>query len=177
VAVTGSNGSGKTTLLRVVAGLLVPGRGRIEWSDGDGTLARGAARARLGLVSPELALYEDLTARENFAFFAAARGTAWRDADTDVWLERLGLPGRSDERLAGFSSGMKQRVKLAVALCGRPALVLLDEPGSNLDDAGRSALDALVREIKRTALVVVATNDATEAAWGDTRFDLGGGAR
>jgi len=172
IAVTGANGSGKTTLLKVVAGLLAPGRGSIAWLEGERALKPRDARAGLGFVSPEIGLYEDLSARENLAFFAEARGLAWSGADTDRWLARLGLTGRGDDRLAGYSSGMKQRVKLAFALMARPSLVLLDEPGSNLDDAGRTLLAGLVTEAARTALVVVATNDPAEAAWARAKVEL-----
>ena len=172
IAVTGSNGSGKTTLLKVVAGLLAPGRGSIAWFAEGRALKVHEARARLGLVSPELALYEDLTARENLAFFAAARGQAWGPAESERWLARLGLSGRGDDRLASYSSGMKQRMKLAFALMARPPLVLLDEPGSNLDDAGRALLAGLVEEAGRESLVVVATNDPAEAAWAGARIEL-----
>jgi len=172
IAVTGANGSGKTTLLKVVAGLLAPGRGSIAWvSEGRGLKVQ-EARARLGLVSPELSLYEDLTARENLAFFAAARGQAFGQDDADRWFARLGLTGRGDDRLASYSSGMKQRMKLAFAMMGEPPLLLLDEPGSNLDDAGRTLLAGLVEEAARTSLVVVATNDPAEAAWAGARVEL-----
>jgi len=172
IAVTGANGSGKTTLLKVVAGLLAPGRGSVAWNDEGRALKAQEARARLGLVSPEIALYEDLTARENLAFFAAARGQAWTDTDADRWFARLGLSGRGDDRLASYSSGMKQRMKLAFAMMAHPPLLLLDEPGSNLDDAGRALLASLVEEAARTALVVVATNDPAEAAWAGARVEL-----
>jgi heme exporter protein A len=172
IAVTGANGSGKTTLLKVVAGLLAPGRGSVAWIDGGRALKAHEARARLGLVSPEIALYEDLTARENLAFFAAARGQVLARADGDRWFTRLGLDGRGDDRLASYSSGMKQRMKLAFAMMAHPPLLLLDEPGSNLDDAGRALLAGLVEEAARTALVVVATNDPAEAAWAGLRVEL-----
>jgi heme exporter protein A len=172
IAVTGANGSGKTTLLKVLAGLLAPGRGTVEWSEGGRTLKAPAARARLGLVSPEIGLYEDLSALENLAFFAAARGQAWNEAEGESWLARLGLAGRGGERLSGYSSGMKQRVKLAFAMMGEPGLLLLDEPGSNLDEAGRSTLERMVEDAARRALVVVATNDPAEAAWAGRRIEL-----
>ena len=172
IAVTGANGSGKTTLLKVVAGLLAPGRGSIAWHAEGRALKPREARQGLGFVSPEIGLYEDLSARENLAFFAEARGLPWSDSESRRWLDRLGLAGRGDDRLAGYSSGMKQRVKLAFALMARPALVLLDEPGSNLDEAGRVLLAGLVEEAARAALVVVATNDPAEAAWAQSRVEL-----
>jgi heme exporter protein A len=172
VTVTGRNGAGKTTLLKVIAALLRPGRGTLRWEDGAGTLTPAAARRRLGFAGPELGLWEDLTALENLAFGARVRGLAWSEPDGAAWLERLGLTGRGHERLSAYSSGMKQRVKLAFALLGAPALVLLDEPGSNLDDEGRVAVERLVREAAERALVVVATNDPAEAAWGRTGIAL-----
>jgi heme exporter protein A len=172
VAVTGANGSGKTTLLKVLAGLLEPGRGAVEWTENGRALKPAEARARLGFVSPEIGLYEDLSALENLAFFASARGQAWSGVDGERWLVRLGLEGRGHERLAGYSSGMKQRVKLAFALMANPGLVLLDEPGSNLDLAGRTLLARLVAEAAQGALVVVATNDPVEAAWAASAIEL-----
>jgi heme exporter protein A len=174
VAVTGPNGAGKTTLMKTLATLLAPGRGTLRHESGGRTLEVREARRQLGFAGPELALYDDLGALENLAFFARARGLAWSAADGRAWLERLGLAGRGEERLATFSSGMKQRIKLAFALQGRPALVLLDEPGSNLDAAGRAQVEALVREAAAEALVVVATNDEAEARWGAARLELAG---
>jgi heme exporter protein A len=172
VAVTGRNGSGKTTLLRVLAGLLRPGRGQVTWHDGTKALGRVEARRRLGLLGPEVELYEELSALENLAFFAEARGLPWSDRHGEAWLDRLGLGGRGRERVGGFSSGMRQRVRIAFAFQAHAGLVLLDEPGTSLDDAGRSLLRELVREAEQTALVIVATNDALEAAWGATSIRL-----
>ena len=172
VGVTGPNGAGKTTLLKLLAALLRPGRGTLGWELGGRLLAAREVRARVGFAGPELGLYEDLGALENLAFLARARGFPWSDADGEAWLERIGLTGRGHERLASYSSGMKQRVKLAFALSGRPPLVLLDEPGSNLDAAGRTLARELVEEAARESLVVVATNDEQEARWGAVRLDL-----
>ena len=172
VAITGRNGSGKTTLLRVLAGLLRPGRGAVTWHDGERAMSRVEARRSLGLLGPEVEMYEELTALENLAFFAEARGLAWSDRHGDAWLDRLGLGGRGRERVGGFSSGMRQRVRLAFAFQAHPSLVLLDEPGTSLDDAGRALLRELVREAAERSLVVVATNDAMEAAWGTSSIRL-----
>ena len=174
VAVTGPNGAGKTTLLKVLAALLRPGRGAVRWEDEGQALAARDARGRIGFAAPELGLWEDLTGLENLAFLARARGQAWSAAEGQGWLERVGLAGRGHERVQTYSSGMKQRLKLACALAGRPRLVLLDEPGSNLDAEGRAITETLVAETARETLVVVATNDATEAGWGTSCLELGG---
>ncbi|MGH7725189.1 MAG: ABC transporter ATP-binding protein [Candidatus Eiseniibacteriota bacterium] len=172
VAVTGPNGSGKTTLLKVLAGLLVPGRGRIEWEDGGKALGVRDVRARLGFAGPEIGLYEDLTGAENLEFFAAATGRSWNGSESRTLLDRFGLADRGGDRVMGYSSGMKQRLKLAFAVQAEPALLLLDEPGSNLDDDGRARLVRMVAETGRQALVVVATNDPEEASWAGTRLSL-----
>jgi heme exporter protein A len=172
VAVTGPNGVGKTTLLKVLAGLLRPGRGEVRWEDAGRTLAAREARHRVGLAGPEIGLYEDLSALENLAFFARARGLVWNEAEGRERLRRVGLEGRADERVSAYSSGMKQRAKLAFAFQGRPTLVLLDEPGANLDAEGRARTAALVRDAAVEALVVVATNDEGEAAWAERRLEL-----
>ena len=174
VAVTGPNGAGKTTLLKVLAALLRPGRGGVRWEEGGRALAPREARAAVGFAGPELGVWEDLTALENLGFFARARGRRWSDAAGRERLERLGLAGRGGERVASYSSGMKQRLTLALALGDAPPLVLLDEPGTNLDAEGRGLVAQLVREAAEAALVVVATNEAGEAAWaGERRIELG----
>ena len=172
VCVTGPNGAGKTTLLKVIAALLRPGRGVVRWEEEGKRLTAGETRSRVGFAGPEIGLYEDLGALENLAFLARARGLRWNAAEACAWLGRVGLAGREHERLAAYSSGMKQRMKLAFALSARPPLVLLDEPGSNLDAAGRALVRELVEEAACTALVVVATNDDVEAQWGTLRLEL-----
>ncbi len=114
--VTGNNGAGKTTLLKVVAALLHPGRGAMRWENGTGeALTAAGARSHLGFAGPEIGLWEDLTALENFAFGARARGLAWSAADGAAWLERLGLsrprrraPGRL---LLGDEAAGEDRVR------------------------------------------------------------------
>ncbi len=175
LVVTGSNGSGKTTLIRLLAGLLQPQRGRHRLVMDGHEVPPGRRRDVVGLVAVDMALYEELTARENLEFFAAARGLpnpkelAWRG------LEQVGLGPRSRDRVGAFSSGMKQRLKLAFALQHQPALLLLDEPGSHLDEEGRELLHELAQEQGRRALLVVATNDSEEMKLGDTKVELRGG--
>lgn len=172
VAVTGPNGSGKTTLLKVLAGLLVPGRGSVAWEEGGRSLARRQARGHVGFAGPEIGLYEDLTAVENLGFFAMARGLAWDPKRAKALLDRVGLDDRGGDRVASYSSGMKQRLKLAFAVLTGAGLLLLDEPGMNLDEEGRARLSALVEEEARKALVIVATNDRAEAEWGRDTLTL-----
>ena len=172
VAVTGPNGSGKSTLLRIVAGLLRPQRGACELTLEGRALGRDARRAGIGLATPELSFYEELTVGENLVFAAEARGLADAHDAVGVALERVGLAARAGDLVPELSSGMRQRLRLAFALLGRPALVLLDEPSSHLDDEGRATVARVVDEQARAGLVIVATNDEREMRLGAQRIEL-----
>ena len=165
VAVTGPNGSGKSTLVRILAGVLRPTRGTVALTV-DGTEVAPRDRPfRTGLVAPYLNLYDRFSPRENLSFIARARRLPGADRAVESALDQVGLAARMDDLVATFSSGMKQRVRLAAAvLCG-PDVLLLDEPGSNLDDAGRAVVDRIVASsVEAGRVVIVATNDAAEAA-------------
>jgi len=170
VAVTGSNGSGKSTLLRIVAGLLQPSAGRCEVTVGGRTLSTGTRRDAVGFASPDLAFYGELTVLENLAFAAEARGGP--APDLAPALDAVGLSARGGDRVRALSTGMHQRLRVAFALLHRPALLLLDEPGSHLDDEGRAVIDALIERERHRALVLLATNDEREARLGDRHIAL-----
>jgi ABC-2 type transport system ATP-binding protein len=136
----GPNGAGKSTLIALVTGLLEPLEGRVRVAGGDPRLP--AARAALGLAPQELALYEDLSARENLHFFGRVQGLkgARLKERAERVLEETGLAGRAGERVAAFSGGMKRRLNLAAALLHEPDLLLLDEPTAGVDPQSRNAL-------------------------------------
>ena len=169
LAVVGANGSGKSTLLLVLAGVVAPTAGRVALSVGGRDVPDDARPLAVGLVAPALQLYEPLTARENLAFLAQARRL--EAASVEAALERVGLLPRADEPLSTFSTGMRQRMRIAAAVLHRPAVLLLDEPGATLDAAGRALVAGLVAE--PGAVVVVATNDPDEAALCPRRLTLG----
>jgi len=165
LSISGRNGSGKTTLLRIIAGLLRPSGGSVECGEGDEPPWQPARlRRELGYVSPDLALYESLSARENLDFFARVRGCT---RDPDELLDYVGLGGRGDEPIRSFSSGMRQRLKLAFALQASPRVLLLDEPGVTLDEAGREVVVRAVAEQRPRGVVLLASNDPEEVALGD----------
>jgi heme exporter protein A len=175
LVVTGANGSGKTTLMRALAGLLRPERGSHRLQV-DGRLIPPARRfERVGLVAVDMALYEELTARENLEFFASARGLADPRGTARAGLALVGLERRADDRVGAFSSGMRQRLKLAFALQHEPALLLLDEPGSHLDEDGRALVAVLAEAQARRGLLVMATNDEREIPAYAQRVQLRGG--
>ncbi|SHK48427.1 heme ABC exporter ATP-binding protein CcmA [Rhodothermus profundi] len=173
LAVTGPNGSGKSTLLRILAGVLRPSSGEVRLQVNGRWIEATDRPFHVGLAAPYLQLYDGFTARENLAFIARARGLAEGSRWVEHWLERVGLRAFADEPVAIFSSGMRQRLRLAAALLTNPPLWLLDEPRSNLDKAGHQLVESLLAEAQQQGrLVVVATNDANEAAACMLQVDL-----
>ncbi len=162
VAITGANGSGKSTVVKLVAGLLRASKGQIALHIGATDESDPARRRRLcGYVSPDLTLYPELTARENLQFFCDVRGVSQQNIAST--LERVGLSGREDDPIGQYSSGLRQRVKLALAVLFEPPVLLLDEAGLALDDKGVALVADLVAEQqKRGGLTLIATNDSRE---------------
>ena len=175
VAITGANGAGKSTLLRIVAGLLRPSAGTLRLREDGRALGPAARRLRVGFASPELQFYDELSAAENLEFAGRARGLADPPGAAREALARVGLEARALDRVPALSSGMRQRLRLAFALLGRPRLLLIDEPGSHLDEPGRAALRAIVNEERRHGLVLVAGNEEGDRSLGDQRIELHGG--
>jgi len=174
LVVAGPNGSGKSTLLRLVAGLVRPGSGSISLEiDGTDVSDPGSRRRAVGLVAPEIALYPELSGRENLDYFDALRGRTGLPAGE--LLEAVGLGKRGGDLVSAYSTGMRQRLRIALALRHRPRVLLLDEPGLALDAKGGEMLRTLVDAHREAGnLVLVATNDSREAAWGDRTIVLAG---
>ncbi len=157
----GPNGAGKTTLLRMLMGLIAPDAGSIELLgqqlDGSGALALHG----VGGFVEEPAFYPYLSARVNLRLLARLDGSAGPAAGGSVEsaiadaLTRVGLERRGDDRVAGYSTGMRQRLGIAAALLRAPRLLLLDEPTSGLDPAGARAVAALVRELAGDGVAVL----------------------
>jgi heme exporter protein A len=146
----GPNGAGKTTLLRVLAGLLRPHGGVVE------------RRGSVGLVAHHSMLYDALTARENLAFFAQLYGGDSQGRAAEL-LERMGLSAWADERVAAFSRGMIQRLAIARALLPEPAILLLDEPLTGLDDRSSvKVLEVLGELQQRGRALLVASHQLAE---------------
>ena len=178
LVLTGANGSGKSTLLGILCGLLRPSRGEVRYLNDQGhTLPRPAWRCFLGVVAPAMAVYEELDAMENLLFFARVRGSR-SDRLRETCRQALVTVGLDPDRstpVRGFSTGMQQRLKIAQAMLHDPSVLLLDEPGSNLDPDGQDWLRVWVQEQqKRGTTIVLATNDRVEMGWGSRRVTLPG---
>ena len=169
--VAGPNGSGKSTLLKIAAGLLAPSEGRLEFRDAMEVIQKENRRHFLYMVSPDLSFYEELSARENLQFFLSLLGR--RSVRVIETLAQVGLKGREDDEVAGFSLGMRQRLKYALAFLLEPKFLLLDEPTVNLDESGIKIVVELLAEQKKRGLALVATNDPNEYGWGDKKLELG----
>jgi ABC-type multidrug transport system ATPase subunit len=174
VAVTGENGSGKSTLLRILAGLMRPTRGATTLEVGGVAVPPRERRHHVGLATPELSFYEEFTAEENLRFAAEARGLPNVKPAIDDALARTGLAPRAGDRVAEFSSGMKQRLRLGFAILHGPAVLMLDEPGAHLDDEGKAVVERLLLAHSATGLVVVATNEPREIEVASHRIQLSG---
>ena len=174
LVVVGPNGAGKSTLLLVIAGLLRPTRGQVVVSVDGKALPYENRRQWLGMVAPDLTLYQELTALENLRFFERVRGRVPREADLEALLERVGLEGRERDLVGTYSSGMRQRLKYAFALAHAPKVLLLDEPTANLDASGVSMVEEVIAEQRRRGVLVLATNEPEEARFGDHCVALGG---
>jgi ABC-2 type transport system ATP-binding protein len=160
LAVLGPNGAGKSTLFGCLLGFTLPTSGEILLN---GYPVTAAERARFGYSAERIALYPQLTVKDNAAFFAELKGFSVSEAERQ--LKRVGLASVSKLRARQLSKGMLQRLGLAIALCAEPELLVLDEPFNGLDPALLSTLQAILREERargRTLLVSTHTLSAVE---------------
>ena len=175
LVITGPNGSGKSTLLAILCGLLRPTRGTINHVVNGRETARERWRRHLGVVAPAMSVYEELDAMENLRFFARVRGMHDAEQRCHECLELVGLEVGRRTPVRGYSTGMTQRLKIAQALLHDPPALFLDEPGSNLDPAGKEWLGEYVHGLAAVGkTVVVATNDRHEMEWGQQHVALAG---
>jgi len=162
----GPNGAGKTTTVGCICGLLTPSAGRVKVGGHDVVRDGAAARAQLGVVPQELALYDDLSARENLAYWGGAQGLRnpkLRDRIQQV-LELAGLEDRSREPVKRFSGGMKRRLNFGCGILHSPKVLLLDEPTVGVDPQSRVRLLELVRAEARAGTCVLYTTHYMEEA-------------
>jgi heme exporter protein A len=172
LAIAGWNGSGKSTLLRIIAGLVRPSMGHVDMSFENEPIPKESHRRFLGMVAPAMALYEELTAMENMEFFCKVRGIAYNRRTCLAMMDRVGLSEHSGKICRNYSSGMKQRLKLVQAILHAPPLLLLDEPGCNLDSKGMRIVEDITRQQRQTGMTVIASNEKREVDYADRVINL-----
>jgi ABC-2 type transport system ATP-binding protein len=162
----GPNGAGKTTTISMLSGLLRPDAGEIHVAGRRMHPSAMDAKALVGLVPQELAIYPDLSARENLVFFGRLHGMSRSDlpARIDEVLEVIGLAERADDRAETFSGGMKRRLNIGIGLLHRPTLLVLDEPTVGVDPQSRNAILTSVEELATAGMAVLYTTHYMEEA-------------
>jgi ABC-2 type transport system ATP-binding protein len=164
----GPNGAGKSTTIGCISGLLAPTRGRIRVCEHDVVHDGLEARSRMGVVPQELALYEDLSARENLRYWGGAYGLRGGRLEerTDAVLEQVGLADRAREAVKKYSGGMKRRLNFACGVLHQPQVLLLDEPTVGVDAQSRVRILDLIRDQARSGACVLYTTHYMEEAEG-----------
>ena len=154
----GPNGSGKTTLMKIVATLLEPDAGRVVMNDLELVTNKERARRMLGYLPQEFGFYPSLTSEQTLDYFAKLKGV-WHPKERrsliGALLEKVNLSAERNQRVGGFSGGMRQRLGIAQALIGEPELLIVDEPTAGLDPEERMRFHNLLAETVREGTVVI----------------------
>jgi heme exporter protein A len=163
VAITGRNGSGKSTLLKVLANLIKPNKGKVCILDNNKEVISDKVHLYLGMIAPYINLYDELTAYENLEFFfdLKCKSEIFIDKKERIkyLLDKINLYSRRNDEVKNYSSGMKQRVKLAFAIINDPKILLLDEPRTNLDVEGIDLVYKVAEEQIKNGILILATNE------------------
>jgi ABC-type multidrug transport system ATPase subunit len=161
-AVLGPNGSGKSTLLKVLSGHLSPSKGAVLFENQGNKTAPEEVYRHISYAAPYIELIEEFTLEEALKFHAGLKPLLPGCTPSKLY-ELLALPRARSKEIRFFSSGMKQRVKLALAVCSDTPILLLDEPATNLDTQGVQWYKNLVADYAADRLVVIASNDPHDA--------------
>jgi ABC-type multidrug transport system ATPase subunit len=170
-AILGANGSGKSTLLQVLNGSLVPSEGAIKYFDSDKEVEAGDVFDYLSLAAPYLEVIEEFSLNEMIAFhfkFKQFKAGMDKNAVADI----LNLEGSRNKLIKYFSSGMKQRLKLALAFCADTPMLMLDEPTSNLDTQGIDWYLGLIEKYSENRLTIVCSNQGHEYSFCENRLNI-----
>ena len=166
-ALIGNNGSGKSTLLQVIAGYASLSKGNISWGEYD----TNSIYQQISIAAPYLELIEEFTTIEQIEFhekFKPLSGVLTHDE----LIELVGLKAAADKQIRYFSSGMKQRLKLALAIFSDTPILLLDEPCSNLDKEGYALYQTMIYKYAMNKLIIVGSNDPQEYTFCNTQINL-----
>ena len=172
LAITGKNGSGKSTLIKILSAIHTQTTGTIILNINGNVIERSQYYSYIGLVSPYLNLYDEFTGYENLKIISSIRGQSDRTKIDDT-LKKVGLYERRNDMLRIYSSGMKQRLKIAFAILHDPIVLLLDEPTDNLDTEGIKIVDEIVSNQKKDKILVIATNNEYEKSYCEEEIRIG----
>ncbi len=164
LTVLGPNGSGKSTLLRILAGLMLPSEGVVNRPP-------GSVRETTGYTALDQAVYPGLTGAEHLVSVGRTRKLA--DPKLGL-LDELGLAAAKDQIASQYSTGMRGRLKLALAIQAQPQVLILDEPTASLDDSGRALVDEVIARQRQRGAVILATNDPADRKWSTLELTLNG---
>ncbi|NND07842.1 MAG: ABC transporter ATP-binding protein [Saprospiraceae bacterium] len=156
--IAGSNGSGKSTLLQIISGFMTPTTGELTYSRGSAKLLPDEFNCTISYAAPYVSLVEELTVREAIEFQNRCRSRSQQLSAEQVLIQAE-MEGVQDRYLNQLSSGMMQRIKLALAIMSSSEVLLLDEPTSFLDEKSRQWFEKQLERHRKNRLVVIATND------------------
>ena len=170
-AITGSNGSGKSTLLQVIAGSLTHNEGTVEITNNEQGIINNEQLYRyIAIAAPYLELVEEMTAKEMLGFHTQFKPLVLPIAEI---LQLVGLEKATGKQIRYYSSGMKQRLKLAQAFFSNTPILLLDEPTTNLDLDGIALYHQLINNYTGNKLVIVSSNDKQEYDFCEEVIEIG----
>ena len=167
-ALLGPNGSGKSTLMQALSGILSLSEGQISFQENNSTIEVEDVFNAVSFSAPYLELVEEFTLQEMIAFHLQFKKPIQKQ---DI-IALLGFEKHKNRLIKVFSSGMKQRLKLALAFCSDTPILLLDEPCSNLDDQGIAWYQQLLQNYTANRLVIIASNQLHEYEWCQNRLNI-----
>ena len=171
VALLGPNGSGKSTLMKTLSGQLTPSKGKLTYRVADAAVPTDRIYRHLSYAAPYIELIEEFTLREAIDFHRQFKPLL-STLNTDALIELLDFKRSRDKEIRNFSSGMKQRLKLALACTTDSALLLLDEPTTNLDEQGMQWYRELIERFGKGRTIIVASNVAVDYAFCDRQLSI-----
>lgn len=170
-AITGSNGSGKSTLLQILGGSMIASEGTIDWHNDTASLDENKVHTAISFVAPYLEVVEEMTLTEFLSFHAHFKPFIYGLSIKEI-IEKVGLQNAAEKQIRYYSSGMKQRVKLAQGIFSDVPVLLLDEPCTNLDSAGIQLYKNLVAEFCNGKTIIVSSNDINEYSFCETEVNI-----
>jgi len=169
--ITGPNGSGKSTLMKMLSGFSTPSKGQIEFKSAGSKISIGEVFNSVTFAAPYIELIEEMTVQELMDFHHVLR--PFKDYDLTIKaLKDLPFKGLVQKRIGELSSGMRQRIKLLLAIMTDTSVILLDEPGSNLDEQGKGWFEDLLKSQMSGRITIIASNEAEDLKLAQSQINI-----